>query len=893
MSFNLEFENITPWNGANDTGKDVRLKWQHNLEKISENFTQIDKVFQFLEYDETNKAIKVNGNLYAMGGLTAQGQGKNTTGGTGGVSAFKDLVDISLDVLSDGDIIYYDKESSHWKNRAGNYYAKNDDLTNLASKISTLNNYTHPTYSPINAGGTRNFLTGFITDGLGHVTNVTTAAMTKGDITDLWGATIWDSNNFNPADKASATGLNSFITRFSNFFLLSGSGTDADPYTVKVNGNLYTTGGLAALGQGKNATGGGGVSALADCVDVDFSTLADGDFIYYDLALKRWKNRPENYFAKKSDLNMSNWNDAYNWGNHALAGYLKSYTESDPIFKASAAYGITGTLINNWTTAYNWGNHANVGYALASSLANYLSLNGGTLSNRLQIIKTLGGNNASDLQHLMQFEIKKLDDEKALAIGVLDNGVGVIQAKESGVGYQALLLNPVSGNVGINLGGTGIPTHALEVNGEGLFNGWIRTQGNVGWYNETYQGGWYMSDSTWIRAWNSKNVYTPGAMRADGGFQGNLDGQATSISGFTSSNASSSVDTNNATSNGLYYYTANGPSGMSTNDGGLYVQAYNTSWVGQIAQDYRNGRLAVRGKNDGTWTTWLHVLDEANYNAYVPSLTGAGASGSWNIIANKSEYIGNDSQYMRFHWNGQGGQPSWLWGGNDAGNMYVWNPANFHVSDSDRVYPISSNPNNSHPGYGLRVFYSWNIGQAKNDSAGYSNGITIGSNTGDTAYGFQIVQNMWDDNLYFRRYNSGWQSWQTVYSTANFNPGNYLPLTGGTLNGSLTVNGNILATGGVTALSDMRYKHVIRKRNIKLADIAKAPLFDFTLKIGKDDATHIGTSAQYWQEILPQVIRENKDMLSMDYASAALACCISMSREIVKLKKRLQEYELR
>lgn len=37
-----------------------------------------------------------------------------------------------------------------------------------------------------------------------------------------------------------------------------------------------------------------------------------------------------------------------------------------------------------------------------------------------------------------------------------------------------------------------------------------------------------------------------------------------------------------------------------------------------------------------------------------------------------------------FNWSGQSGQPTWLWGGNgtdgDAGNYYVWNPANFNVA---------------------------------------------------------------------------------------------------------------------------------------------------------------------------------------------------------------------
>lgn len=33
-----------------------------------------------------------------------------------------------------------------------------------------------------------------------------------------------------------------------------------------------------------------------------------------------------------------------------------------------------------------------------------------------------------------------------------------------------------------------------------------------------------------------------------------------------------------------------------------------------------------------------------------------------------------------FNWSGQPGQPAWLWGANDSGNTYVWNPANFSVA---------------------------------------------------------------------------------------------------------------------------------------------------------------------------------------------------------------------
>jgi hypothetical protein len=36
-----DYENIVPWNGANDTGRDVRLKWERNFAKIAQNFSDV------------------------------------------------------------------------------------------------------------------------------------------------------------------------------------------------------------------------------------------------------------------------------------------------------------------------------------------------------------------------------------------------------------------------------------------------------------------------------------------------------------------------------------------------------------------------------------------------------------------------------------------------------------------------------------------------------------------------------------------------------------------------------------------------------------------------------------------------------------------------------------
>ena len=66
-----------------------------------------------------------------------------------------------------------------------------------------------------------------------------------------------------------------------------------------------------------------------------------------------------------TSVNLSNWNSAFAWGNHANAGYLSA--ESDPVFVLSPAYGITTPAIGQWNQAYSWGDHAGAGYLSAES----------------------------------------------------------------------------------------------------------------------------------------------------------------------------------------------------------------------------------------------------------------------------------------------------------------------------------------------------------------------------------------------------------------------------------------------------------------------------------------------------------------------------------------------
>ncbi|EJF3546415.1 shufflon system plasmid conjugative transfer pilus tip adhesin PilV [Escherichia coli] len=75
-------------------------------------------------------------------------------------------------------------------------------------------------------------------------------------------------------------------------------------------------------------------------------------------------------------------------------------------------------------------------------------------------------------------------------------------------------------------------------------NGWLVTNNSKGWMNSTYGGGWYMSDSSWLRSVNNKGIYTGGqvkggTVRADGRL---YTGEYLQLEGTATAGASCSPD---------------------------------------------------------------------------------------------------------------------------------------------------------------------------------------------------------------------------------------------------------------------------------------------------------------------------------------------------------------
>jgi hypothetical protein len=115
-----------------------------------------------------------------------------------------------------------------------------------------------------------------------------------------------------------------------------------------------------------------------------------------------------------------------------------------------------------------------------------------------------------------------------------------------------------------------------------------------------------------------------------------------------------------------------------------------------------NGRLTMRtGPGVGGASGEIGLISGDGTGMY---LRGRGSAGGMQWVNNAYNNIVadmDDTGYLRanvdsanvlragaatggtrmvFNWSGQGGQPSWLWGGNDGVNMYVYNPSGFSVN---------------------------------------------------------------------------------------------------------------------------------------------------------------------------------------------------------------------
>ncbi|RIY41010.1 shufflon system plasmid conjugative transfer pilus tip adhesin PilV [Neopusillimonas maritima] len=219
--------------------------------------------------------------------------------------------------------------------------------------------------------------------------------------------------------------------------------------------------------------------------------------------------------------------------------------------------------------------------------------------NRMNTAIDMNGNNVTGAN---QFSGVSANLSSALTVGAGGiNSTGNV-ASSGQVSGNTVVANAIASNGSISAAGNVTASSMYTSN-------WFRTYGATGWYSQTYGGGWHMSDSTWIRAYGGKSIYTPGTIQG-GYIQGNAirsiqyappgggcsGGSIGYYGGYTMSCA-----------NGVWRYGASaaafGGSYMSFMQGGRWYCTYSNPATGGCSCPAGYSAINVFSGGDPTWGT--------------------------------------------------------------------------------------------------------------------------------------------------------------------------------------------------------------------------------------------------------------------------------------------------
>ena len=643
-----------------------------------------------------------------------------------------------------------------------------------------------------------------------------------------------------------------------------------------------------------NDTAPSGASALSGLTDVAISSLADKDLLQWDYASGKWKNvvlsTVMSGYATTSQLAnylpLSGGTINANNGKVPLIlkGGLNGFREglrvipynnwSDIVLCGSDAAEDNGTSANTWFIGNNNGklyitrNGSDSGDAILSCVNNEWSINGNSIIHSGNI-SSQSVSYATSAGSVAWGNISSKPSEYTPSSGSTYY-VGQAKVAKSVVdspNNQSFLYNVQSEQF---ISGYGSYWYVLNM---GSYTGGnYRTQLSMPYDGE-------LDDAElFIRKWSGNNVWTEWRRVCHSGNSSvsksgetltvKIDGTSYSLTNtdhtynfygvnFRSGDKyNEEEDCNSATDNGHYYYTSNGPSGLgeSTDDGALYVQRYNENWVGQIAQDYRNGRIWVRGKNNGSWQSWKRI-------AQTGEAQPASDVYSWAKASTKPSYTASEV----------GALP--ISGGTLNGNLGVNGQINLNrVNDLSygRISFYSSN-------YYTWFFYMSPSTSSRPDNSACPTGGSVPSGTYVTNWGLRsLIENA---------SGYGW-TWESCTDSSGANPSIKISNTG-----DLKLYGNFYATGGVTAASDIRLKDIIADTELSVKQIANAPAKRFYWKRDHSLGEQVGSIAQYWQQVLPQSVSDNGDELGLQYGVAALISSITIARKVVNHEERIEALE--
>lgn len=707
-----------------------------------------------------------------------------------------------------------------------------------------------------------------------------------------------------------------------------------------------------------NAAAPSGASALSGLTDVDISTLADKDLLQWDYATGKWKNvvlstamsgyattsQLDNYLPLSggtisgginpnadSTINLGTATAKYHYIYAHRLVRLQSIAKGDTydsyqltLPDKSGTIAVTSDIPTNNNQLTN-----GAGYVTSSgvtSVATGTGLTGGTITTSGTI--SINSTYQTYISH-GESAYNSLGNYLPLSGGTMTGG---ITCSTSGK-------NLVWGNITIYGGGSNGNTNSIYI-GDDVTLGDCNVSGSFGMKSTNYNAGFRFFDLNGnsiggIQSTNGTLQWINAAGTAyDIIHGGNIGSQsvnyATSAGKATNDGNGDAISSTYLKLSGGKFSAANGASfdnygnihvgsNASTDSWNIYKYNHGSGDMPYFCVRNSSGYVGIGLENP---TEKLHVdggvrignavlkWDSTNNALKISAADGTSAVNVYSTGGLSALGAGKDS--------GGGGNYLPLYGGTMTGSIQVgWSDV------TKGVIKMWSNAGWLDPYCNVRFGTGTHYWSVINENITDSNLFCVASNGnvnigyGETTgvYKLDVRGAIRSEGLYFTdkdaaridefgnyKMQAGSGYWHVDSYTQGIcivamNSSGYVGIGNSTsVSYKLHVQGQVGATGFVNT-SDIRKKNVIKDIDLRLDQIAKAPTFEYYwLDPNIDHDLHVGTSAQYWEGVLPQVVTTAKDemgTLSMQYGVAALISVTTVARKVMTHEEKIALLETR
>lgn len=211
---------------------------------------------------------------------------------------------------------------------------------------------------------------------------------------------------------------------------------------------------------------------------------------------------------------------------------------------------------------------------------------------------------------------------------------------------------------------------------------------------------------------------------------------------------------------------------VSASDESLFLTSDGNTYIRTNMQDgFGSANKVFTFSSNGTFTTpgAMYEGGTALSSKYL-GISSKATSAAYADTAGRAYPRRSDGNNLNFYWSGQSGQPSWLWGGNDGTNMYVYNPSNFSVNYANSAGSASSASSSTTLKYsGLNngvVTAAQTSGDFKGKS-GWASYLIFNHGDGNTYYNQTIRMPFWGAPEYGRAEGNGSEKWYSFITSEN------------------------------------------------------------------------------------------------------------------------------